>query len=57
MVMPYHLHMPSYFLETFTEYPCFKGMLLCIGASLEKHFSFKIKNVIIYFGRVFVQLF
>ena len=27
------------------------------GASLEKHFSFKIKNVIIYFGRVFVQLF
>ena len=25
MVMPYHLHMPSYFLETFTEYPC--GMI------------------------------
>ena len=27
MVMPYHLHMPSYFLETFTEYPkiVFKG--------------------------------
>ena len=23
MVMPYHLHMPSYFLETFTEYPSF----------------------------------
>ena len=23
MVMPYHLHMPSYFLETFTEYPEF----------------------------------
>ena len=23
MVMPYHLHMPSYFLETFTEYPIF----------------------------------
>ena len=21
MVMPYQLHMPSYFLETFTEYP------------------------------------
>ena len=21
VVMPYHLHMPSYFLETFTEYP------------------------------------
>ena len=29
MVMPYHLHMPSYFLETFTEYPflfCFLFM-------------------------------
>ncbi len=24
MVMPYHLHMPSYFLETFTEYPTLK---------------------------------
>jgi len=24
MVMPYHLHMPSYFLETFTEYPFLK---------------------------------
>jgi len=26
MVMPYHLHMPSYFLETFTEYPLLKTM-------------------------------
>ena len=25
MVMPYHLHMPSYFLETFTEYPHHKA--------------------------------
>lgn len=24
MVMPYHLHMPSYFLETFTEYPFYR---------------------------------
>ena len=23
VIMPYHLHMPSYFLETFTEYPFF----------------------------------
>ena len=23
VVMPYHLHMPSYFLGTFTEYPYF----------------------------------
>ena len=22
VVMSYHLHMPSYFLGTFTEYPC-----------------------------------
>ena len=27
MVMPYHLHMPSYFLETFTEYPCNRGTI------------------------------
>lgn len=26
MVMPYHLHMPSYFLETFTEYPYEKSV-------------------------------
>ncbi len=25
VVMPYHLHMPSYFLETFTEYPYFRN--------------------------------
>ena len=24
VVMSYHLHMPSYFLGTFTEYPCLK---------------------------------
>ena len=24
VVMPYHLHMPSYFLETFTEYPYYR---------------------------------
>ena len=27
MVMPYHLHMPSYFLETFTEYPLLMAYL------------------------------
>ena len=26
MVMPYHLHMPSYFLETFTEYPYLQNL-------------------------------
>ena len=28
VVMSYHLHMPSYFLGTFTEYPYFKVLLL-----------------------------
>ena len=27
VVMPYHLHMPSYFLETFTEYPYLNNLL------------------------------
>ena len=31
MVMPYHLHMPSYFLETFTEYP---NLPMCPRAAL-----------------------
>ena len=26
VVMPYHLHMPSYFLGTFTEYPKVKPL-------------------------------
>ena len=30
MVMPYHLHMPSYFLETFTEYPYSDGYTFII---------------------------
>ena len=29
MVMPYHLHMPSYFLETFTEYPYILMLCCC----------------------------
>ena len=28
VVMPYHLHMPSYFLETFTEYPYISNYLI-----------------------------
>jgi len=31
VVMPYHLHMPSYFLETFTEYPYVKAMRLLLN--------------------------
>ena len=30
MVMPYHLHMPSYFLETFTEYPWLRVFFLFV---------------------------
>ena len=41
MVMPYHLHMPSYFLETFTEYP-----------DLDRFYSEKFPNYIE--GRKFV---
>lgn len=32
MVMPYHLHMPSYFLETFTEYPCEGAQLYAVSS-------------------------
>ena len=35
MVMPYHLHMPSYFLETFTEYP-FLYSLFCTFQNMNK---------------------
>ena len=31
MVMPYHLHMPSYFLETFTEYPVLFSLFLILS--------------------------
>ena len=33
MVMPYHLHMPSYFLETFTEYPSIAEIAKVTGLS------------------------
>ena len=47
MVMPYHLHMPSYFLETFTEYPFFIPFvpLLQYYSSNSIHtFNFKVKQ-------------
>ena len=34
MVMPYHLHMPSYFLETFTEYPYINAGIRKITANI-----------------------
>ena len=30
VIMPYHLHMPSYFLETFTEYPYIREVMAVI---------------------------
>ena len=37
MVMPYHLHMPSYFLETFTEYPYIFKLASFKGKSKDVH--------------------
>ncbi len=34
VVMSYHLHMPSYFLGTFTEYPWINSILLMSEPSL-----------------------
>lgn len=36
MVMPYHLHMPSYFLETFTEYPYSMAIIIFIYLTKNK---------------------
>ena len=41
MVMPYHLHMPSYFLETFTEYPHDTLFQIVIRFALLKYFLLK----------------
>ena len=49
MVMPYHLHMPSYFLETFTEYPKF---ILCHFNEL--YFNFFIWVICLNFNANFV---
>ena len=42
MVMPYHLHMPSYFLETFTEYPYIAAIKK--GSSLNQDYSIRVKS-------------
>ena len=39
VVMPYHLHMPSYFLETFTEYPFL--YLNCAGLPTQAEAQFE----------------
>ena len=40
VVMPYHLHMPSYFLETFTEYPKNSIVNLLTLLSYDKFYAF-----------------
>ena len=49
MVMPYHLHMPSYFLETFTEYPYYKYSISEINLS-DKQYT-NIKNILYFFKK------
>ena len=46
MVMPYHLHMPSYFLETFTEYPQIKVKEPVVGTS--EPFEFEDRTMRLY---------
>ena len=47
MVMPYHLHMPSYFLETFTEYPCGNlRFLYCFSPVVKKRHKKRAKVLI-----------
>jgi len=48
MVMPYHLHMPSYFLETFTEYPYLSTVIQNVTNTtaksiIDKHVILEIK--------------
>ena len=45
MVMPYHLHMPSYFLETFTEYPFTNNSIRFLWISSEHYYLNKKKNL------------
>ena len=49
MVMPYHLHMPSYFLETFTEYPFTNNSIRFLWILSEHYYLNKKKNLPISF--------
>ena len=46
MVMPYHLHMPSYFLETFTEYPCPTGTAGVTALRYSRFLLVKLLNIV-----------
>lgn len=59
MVMPYHLHMPSYFLETFTEYPYLVYGVNeheCIDRSIKSSQIYNIKSIIFLFRLYFLTL-
>ena len=45
MVMPYHLHMPSYFLETFTEYPYEKDKKNPSKSAPDKKYCRKLRGI------------
>ena len=47
MVMPYHLHMPSYFLETFTEYPLSTICIMNKGVSHDSPLFFYVKTSVL----------
>ena len=44
MVMPYHLHMPSYFLETFTEYPLLRQAINELPPQRQRIFKLSWEN-------------
>lgn len=52
MVMPYHLHMPSYFLETFTEYPslkiCFDGIMVLMEIIIPSKLFSKENRILVF---------
>ena len=45
VVMPYHLHMPSYFLGTFTEYPLLGTDYVKNTDFTDFLYSFSVKSV------------
>ena len=46
VVMPYHLHMPSYFLETFTEYPFLSSFPYLLGLTLKCFLNTSLKYLL-----------
>ena len=50
VVMPYHLHMPSYFLETFTEYPTFNANQSQTAPTIGNQYTELEANINYYFS-------